>query len=547
MRSFIAGIILLISSNFAQAAIAPDTLRDLAYDGDYQSVDAAMAEAHQQSLTGEISYDALRDLLGVLTRTHPDMDEFRAVWLENLPESPYAQMATAWSLYNDSFAIRGEAFYRDTPPAARRIFRELQREASVLAVQAYDTAPDFAPASDGIIRMQQTAGIMMNWLFQFFAKDVMETIPNYGTLERLSTLANRNWGGGGLQDIIDLCERYSDKIPEYPDMTYDICLVALLAHNDMLEGSWPFVAGVLEREDHALLTLARVKRALVRRTDEDHQIVMDYLDNTRFDDRWIREPFRIARRFAVTQWDGGSPEVRDFLTDFQTRMRAEIMTELARNPFDRSLLDMLIQDKRRLGSLFRADMYEVHNFELRRAVVQPYHLQNWADAVERHVDLRNPSFLNTLDTPLYNAIAYSDHSLSTITNLLSHKLGQYRRFRDPDGTQGYGGWPEQPEEALISEIGCRAATLIRLFEDAATREPELVNTIEGFRINENLDAIAAELQTFSACDYVWDAPIEQLKFEPIELDRRELMVIPTSSPFAPSLESFYPSQPNGRP
>ncbi len=547
MRSFISSILFLFSTTFAQAAIEHDAIQELAYAGDFESVDVAIAEAHQQSLTGEISYDALRDLLGVLTRTHPDMDDFRALWLENLPESPYAQMATAWSLYNDSFAVRGTAFVRDTPPAARMAFQELQRDAVALTVRAYDTAPDFVPASDGIIVMQQSAGIMMNWLFHFVVKDIMEATPGFGTLERLSMHANVNWGGRGLQEIVDLCETYSDKIPEYPDMTYEICLVALLAHNDMLEGSWPFVAGVLDREDHALLTLARVKRALVRRTDEDYQIVMDYLDNTRFDYRWIEEPYRIARRFAVMQWDAGNQEIKDFLTDFQLRLRAELMTELARNPFDLSLLEMIIRDDLQLYALIRADALEVQNYKLRRAVLQPYHLQNWADAVERNADLGNPSFLNTLDIPLYNAIAYSDYRLSAITNLLSKKLEQYRRFRDPDGTHGFAAWPEQPEEALIRETGCRAATLIRLFEDAATREPERVNTIEGFRINQNLDAIEAELQTFSACDYVWDAPIEQLKFEPIELDRRELMVIPTSSPFVPSLESFEAARPNAKP
>lgn len=123
MRTLIVGFLFIINATMAQAAIDPDRLHDLAYQGDIAGVDAAMAEAHQQSLTGEITYDDLRDLVGVRTRTHPDMDDFRAQWIEALPASPYAQMTTAWSLYNDSIAIRGTYSARDTPEQATNVFR----------------------------------------------------------------------------------------------------------------------------------------------------------------------------------------------------------------------------------------------------------------------------------------------------------------------------------------------------------------------------------------------------------------------------------------
>ena len=77
-----------------------------------------------------------------------------------------------------------------------------------------------------------------------------------------------------------------------------------------------------------------------------------------------------------------------------------------------------------------------------------------------------------------------------------------------------------------------------LFDDAATKHPDSVNSIEGFRINNDLDSIEADIRTLDACDYVWETTIEDLKFDPIEIDRRSLLIIPESTPFAPGLERF---------
>lgn len=535
MRPLLSGILFLVSATFAQAAIQPEDLRELAYQGDVQSVEAAMAEAHQQSLTGEISYNDLRDLVGVLTRTHPDMDDFRVLWLEQLPTSPYAQMATAWSLYNDSFAIRGGALPRETPRPAMQAFSRMQNEAMQLALSAYDAAPDYVPASDGIIRMQLTTKTLWSWMIRSVIADTMTTTPNLGSLLRASYLSNPRWGGAGQQYNVNLCEDYFDKIPEHPDLTKDACIVILLHANDQLDGNWDFVADVLDQDDHELLINARVSRALERRTDEDRQIVMDYLSTVRFDQPWISYGFRIASRFASRERGRGNKDVDAFLDALQMRIRTEFITELARNPFHLPLLEVAIANQFQLWTL-PSDHLEIDNYNVRKAVIQPYHPENWSDANDRYTERTNPTVLNAFDTPSYNAVVYADHSVFAVSNFLQTKLEQYRRFRDPIGTRGFGGWPEQPEDELIGEIGCRVATLIRLFEDAATRDPESVNFIDGFRINQNLNDITVDLKTFEACNYVWDATIEDLRFEPIEIDRRSLLVIPESNPFAPYLE-----------
>lgn len=546
MRPLLSGILFLVSATFAQAEIQPEDLRELAYKREFQGVEAAMAEAHQQSLTGEIRYDDLRDLLEVLTRTHPDMDDFRVLWLEKLPTSPYAQMATAWSLYNDSFAIRGEALARETPRPAMQAFSRMQNEAMQLALSAYDTAPDFVPASDGIIRMQLTTKTLWSWMIRSVIANTMTTTPNFGSLLRASYLSNPRWGGAGQQYNVNLCDNYFDRIPEYPDLTKDACIVSLLHANDQLDGNWDYVAEVLDQDDHELLIGARVSRALERRTDEDRQIIMNYLRTVSFDDPWITYEFRIARRFAGRERGYGNQDVDAFFDALQIRIRAELTTELERNPYHLPLLRIVIENQSYLWTLIQSNTLELHNYSLRKAVIQPYHARNWTDANDPYAQRENPTVLNTFDTPNYNAVVYSDHSVFAITNFLQPKLEQYRRFRDPIGTLGFLGWPEPTEEELISEIGCRVATLIRLFDDAAKRYPESLNFIEGFRINQNLNEIKADLRTLEACDYVWDATIEDLRFDPIEIDRRSLLVIPESSPFAPSLEMLTqsPTTPN---
>lgn len=538
MRSFITGIFLLVSSSFAHAAIDPDALRELAYQGDFQGVDAAMAEAHQQSLTGEISYDELRDLVSVLIRTHPDMDDFRLLWIENLPASPYAQMATAWSLYGSSIAIRGTALPRESPRAAIENFSRIQHQAMQLALSAYDTAPDFVPASDGILRMQKTTNRLWGWMINSIIADTMTVTPNFGSLTRASELSDPRWGGPGQDYILELCETYFDKIPEYPDLTKDACIVSLLAENDQLEGNWIYVSDVLDREDHEVLIPARLERALERRTDEDRQLVMDYLSTVNFDQPWISRDFRIARQFASRERPHTDQETNDFLDALQLRLRDELIVELERNPFHLPLLSIAMRGQLLSWTYVPADPLETHNYSLRTAIIQPYHVENWTNAKDPFAQYGNPTVLNTLDAVRYNAVAFSDHSIFSIANFLQIKLEQYRRFRDPTGTRGFLGWPEPSEHELINEIGCRAATLIRLFNDAAERDPQSLNFAEGFRINQNLDEIEADLKTLDGCDHVWAASIEELKFDPIEIDRRSLLIIPESSPFAPALESL---------
>ncbi len=525
MRFLISSLIFLFSVTSVSAAIDHDALRDLAYQGDIAGVEAAMHEAHQQSLSGEIPYGDLRWLVTVLSSTHPDLEDFRNQWLAAMPESPYAQATMSWFLYNRSFDMRGNAMPRDTPPQALRVFSQMLGEALSLMESAFTTAPDFIPASDGVIAMNKHVRFLRAWRRKIIIANVMATTPNFGSLIRASYLSNPNWGGPGPVLIADLCNRYSDQIPEYPDLTKEACIVSLWAANDQLEGNWSYAADVLDRDDHVVLRETRVQRALARNTEADRQFVMDYLRDTRFDTPWIKGTIWTAHRFSRISFTYVPNGYRAFLSELQDRLHQEVRAQLVHDPFNLYLLRVATWQH---PSISRNDLInnnEYANFLMRIAVAQPLHLDNWTTAGTEQTHDMYADSLNTRDTASINAIAYSDHNVFMISNFLGAKLRQRRNFYEYQGKNFEGRtWP--PEAAFQSEVECRIATLLRLYEHAAQTAPEHRNATDGFKINQNLEQVTAELKATRVCDHIWQAPIDALRFEPIEIDQRSLLTIP---------------------
>ena len=140
----------------------------------------------------------------------------------------------------------------------------------------------------------------------------MNTTPNFGTLLRASYLSSRGWGGAGPEFNADLCNRYADKIPEYPDMNKDICTVSLMANQNQLAENWNYVADVLDREDHEVLAYARALRAQDRDTAQDLETVMDYLSNVSFDTPWFYYDIRMTGSVRRSLYFSQSDEPRAF-------------------------------------------------------------------------------------------------------------------------------------------------------------------------------------------------------------------------------------------
>lgn len=523
MRTFIASFFLTLSTTLAQAAISPDALRTLAYSNNIAAVEAALAEAHQESLLGAISYDALRELVVTLGKTHPDMETFRTAWLEQQPNSAYAQTVMAWALYQSSYAIRGDKAYRDTPAMAIAAFDDLQDQAMALARSAYDIAPDFVPASDGVIVMQMTTGKLWGFQIDRVIANTMEVTPNFGSLRRASGLSDRRWGGVGESFNHDLCNAHSAAIPEHPGLTVHACIVALYAENEQFDGNWNFIADVLDRDDHVVLAYAHARRALERGTDKDRAYIMTYLDGITFDDPWFSKDLWIAKAFSNMRYFRPTDETIAFRADLQQRFRDEILAQLEHDPYRLSLLKVGTWESSQISRFTPLRNNEFRNYEQRIAIIQPYHVTNWSTVATHDTDIGIAPFLTKNDTPYVNAIAYSDHNLNMITNYMQRKLSQFRSFDRRNTSATINGLPWPDEDVFYSDVGCRLATLIRLFDDAAERFPEKRNAVDGFRIDHDLVAIEAELRDLGTCDHIWDARISDLRFTPTEIDRHALL------------------------
>ena len=525
MRAALLFLLYLLQSTAAHATISVTELRTLAYAGDIAGVEAEMAQAHQDSLSGEISYDDLRNLVVVLYRTHPDMDQFRADWIAARPGSPYAQTVMAWAQYYDGFQIRGSKSGRDTPQKARTAFRDRMDSALELARAAFVSAPDFVPATDAIVNIHSARRGLWDWQIKRVISKTMTVTPNFGSLLRVSRLSDRRWGGEGPNYNVDLCRRYHDKIPEYPNLTRDACIVSLMAENGQLDSNWNYVADVLDREDHPVLTTARVYRALERRTNADRQLVMEYLHEAQFDTPWFHRQLWIAHAFSSARYFSPTEESLAFSAALQARLYEQVDAQLVHDPYDLSLLNVAIRDHHKIASRPIRQDNAYRNYLLRIAAVQPLHVENWTLAGTMQKGTSDPTKFLSQDTAMINAIAYSDHNLFMISNYLQPKINQLRTFQQRGDSVAINGQPWPPESEVKEIIGCRIARLIRLFEHAALNAPEHRNRIDGFREQRKLNDLTEEIKGYGVCGDVWEVPIETLRFDPIEIDRTALLTI----------------------
>lgn len=261
-------------------------------------------------------------------------------------------------------------------------------------------------------------------------------------------------------------------------------------------------------------------RAL-RGTDEDKAFLIAYLDKTDLTYPWLRKEIGIASSLSNIRYFPNWPT--EFIDEFSGRMQSAVRKQLETDPFNLSLIEVAIFQR----PYFKSPPSGMHttaeyrNLITRIAAVQPYHIENWSNISSTETII--PPDLNDKDMFDINAIVYSDHSIFAITNFMQPKLGQYQSMQRRGQSRSINGraWPEQDE--FDRTVGCRLATLIRLFDAAAEKAPERVNHVQGFRAKWDLAEVEAELRELEVCAGIWVAPIESHYFEPTEIDRRELL------------------------
>lgn len=194
-------------------AAAPDydEVKSLIEAGDFETLDARLAEAQRLFEAGEISGDDTRRLYGHFGVVDPRLAEFVYAWGEAMPDSPYAMVAQGWMYHRAAWVMRGERTMIRTSGDARYLFTSFLDEAFDLAITAYEMHPQMLPASDMLIYLSREGRAVQS--FDSLIDEIMQRNPNAGTVVRGLGHYARGWGGT-FELGQRLCARYGPMFEE---------------------------------------------------------------------------------------------------------------------------------------------------------------------------------------------------------------------------------------------------------------------------------------------------------------------------------------------
>ena len=420
MRRFLFATVFALTADQATAQTTDDELLTLAYEGNYEALEVAFAGAHQQSLTGDISFDHLRDMVISLTVTHPTILETTDQWIAAFPESPYANALRAFQLSSIAWGIRGELTAHETPQDALHFFAHFHANAMDHALQAYESGPDYVPASDAVFRIQNITKFFERSEYLSIVDDVLTTTPNIGSLLRSADFAKTGWGGRGQSDIRLLCEEYAPLIPD-ESYTTDICVIHL-------GGRWTHATiqiDALRRLDGAQHDALEPVQAWYltaghdpQRPDTDLAIVENYLTTTGSQDHTIA--FRYMRSYPRTE------RMDAVVLDVVRAAKRQARDLIRHDPFDPNLIQILL-GQYPIFSLVDYD-FERDNrdqsepiLKQRMAVARPFHADTWQDAAW-DIKGSEDDILELQAEPYYiNAVYYADHNIAALQDLLFYR------------------------------------------------------------------------------------------------------------------------------
>ncbi|EBA12999.1 DUF4034 domain-containing protein [Roseobacter sp. CCS2] len=506
MRLTFLVAILLLTSRALLAQTTPEQIRNYAYSGDVLRVEAAFAQAHQASLTGQISYNDLRALSDVLTVTHPDIIAFTVKWREEYPDSPYAMALRSAQLMQNSWTIRGTKSIRDTHQEALRAFHELQVAAVALAREAYDAAPDYVAASDVVFRGQLATKPLSNRAFYTMLRDVMEATPSRQSLAYALSVTLPNWGGGGYRVILPLCDEFAAKVVDVTGYTTDVCAIDMIHQFDRSDAARNYADGLLDSVFHPLTDPARARRAMARQAEGDRRFLIEYMSRPGFMD------IRTASRF---KWNfRNDDETEALMVALDARLQANAAEQLRHDPLNIDHMSIIKRETIILAELtIRPDRERNRIFAQRSILVSPYDSSNWESAATFLGRGNTIESLSSYDPYLINAIVYSDHSMLSLRALMIKKTGGYRKYLQRVST---GNITPLPEEELHHVVHCPAIRLARLMQAVCDGRDQDCNEAAG--LSDSLDQIFSEVEAGDLCQYERNGSIADLLYTPVQVD-----------------------------
>ncbi len=499
-----------------------DDIRAFSYDGNFEALEAAFAQAHEQSLTGELEFDELRDLVSAIATSHPTFFETINQWLVAYPQSPYANAVRAFQYRTTGWNIRGSGPARQKPRDALALFSEYQNAAAEHAMIAYQAAPDYVPASDAIFRLQPATKMVPRLAYLVVVAKVMETTPNLGSLERAAGFAEPGWGGRGLEDVRLLCETHAEKVPD-PDYDVDICVVQLSYASGWRGGELPRIWQNIRDRTHPSIAYAWAYRvtagAYERRAAHDIAVVQDYLTGAGQTD------YEVAERF-MQSFDVRGPEPQRILTDLAQRLMAEARKEIEHDPFNPQLIRVLLREPRVLQMNInehldesRSDAYRI--LRSRLAVARPFDPDIWLSVASSYSNDIEEVLSNRAMPYFQNALYYSDHNVYTIEKTLFYLI-------DRLATTHYTRNPGDPDvrvvDSMPADLVCEFVRLDRIATHQCRGDglgpDRCMEVIKEFR--PNYERYVSEAAATGLCSAEISQSIADLRHQPATILLQQL-------------------------
>lgn len=527
MKRFLATAVLslfVFQSSVNAAELTRSEIRELAYAGDFASLESKLSAERAQPLVESEDFFKLRRLMSVFEASDPRMVSFVAAWVDAEPGSAFAHSARSFSLSRGAWDIRGEAYAKYVHPQALAVHHNMIQQAIAHARRALELDADFIPASDALLNQSATSRDKSEILETL--DRVMIQQPNWGSLRRSLGLAHQ--GYGGTADMLEqLCQSYAPLIPS--------------AGHDMLFRCRYF--GLKRYYFSESYDLRQTMQAAVAKDPEfDLSRAIGMTDQSDSHNR-TDEDIAFARKTILEQAWWRPLVVQNFDMAFSTRLGGRSLEEeiavlkidevkegLRHDPFNSDLMGV-IQDWIRLqgqngsSEMTEAEMSEFRkriekDFALRQVIAAPFSEDNWNTLGRFQFDFFQPESLFASDPYYQNAVVYSGLKDRALYGYLGKKAHQLRMLKDVLTQEDHPDilpWKDYARSfdrsGLVNCPFLRAYLLLEQFCAA--------NSGRGYCAEEDLASFAPQLKVAQAdqnCEYINGLSPEDLAFQPVEVD-----------------------------
>jgi hypothetical protein len=485
---------------------------------DFVQVEKILAKTHEDLRRGRATPDQFRNRISLFETTDPDTIAFVESWRSRYPNSIYAKTAQAWVYSTIGRNIRGIKFVHETFPLALEIHRNLHFDAHTLALEAFTEDNTLISASDAVLVLANTTGTQDIALRVL--DETMTVQPDWGSLNRALWMANPQYGGS-LDLAEALCEFFGPMIIK-PEVDYERACITrasflFFGHRRDEIRSWMSETNDTWYDPFRVQDIFRHRPA----TDEEVALAVNYFKNGTTTD------LRLARKFdTYYSWQDGSEPIHEIVLD---RAKSWAESRLEHDPYNLAALKVLLTSSHEVtvkpdGSVFykptgRPTEIEKRDYLRRRLLASPYNAEFWKEMAQS-VSLFDR---NTTEQEVHratamriNAIAYSNHSHDAVNDLVYQKLS---------GIEHFAAWEEATGEKSQRALNYNTTYVCPLIRSTRIMEQLIAIGSPKKSYSEMTEETLAQLEEIRAaaevggyCHWERNAPLEEIIFEPVEVD-----------------------------